>query len=455
MHPGRNLGLVRLVLGVLVTVAGLVALPAAASADVCGINKVSNADPGNALFDPQGYEFDVTTGNPAGADRNQPFATLRNGGDSGPAGNPPGPRGNGDSWDDWGALFVGGDAIGNLYFSTDDNSCVREDGGRELVFPQTTVGGLLVQRKLFAAASGLPGGRLLELITNPGVAPVTTSVQVGDTQSADNQGDLGSDSNTAVRSSSSGDAALTTADLWGVTSDHSNAGGTQNGDPALAHVFDGNGGRQRIGFVTLTGTDPADTLDNLAYRWDSVTILPGQTAAFISFEVQQDVGNADAVTADANAAAQANALEAAGPAVIFNGMSEHEVGSVRNWQVTQHCLGETPTIVGTDGPDVLKGTNGPDVILTYEGNDKVNGLGGKDRICGSEGNDKLIGGKGNDKLFGSNGKDKLIGGRGNDRLTGANGKDKLFGGKGKDQLIGGPGKDACHGGPGKNSEHSC
>jgi Ca2+-binding RTX toxin-like protein len=242
-----------------------------------------------------------------------------------------------------------------------------------------------------------------------------------------------------------------------VTSDHQNAGGTQNSDPALAHVIDGNGGRQRIGFVTLTGTNPADPehQDNLAYRWDNVTILPGQTAALVSFEIQQDVAGGDAATADANAAAQANAYETAAPQTIFAGMSEHEVGSTRNWKVTQHCLGKTPTIVGTDGPDNLKGTNGPDVILSYEGNDKVNGVGGKDRICGSEGNDKLIGGKGNDKLFGSNGKDKLFGNKGNDRLTGANGKDKLIGGKGRDQLIGGPGNDACHGGPGKNSEHSC
>jgi hypothetical protein len=432
-------------------------LPAVASADECSIDKVSSLDPGNALFDSQGYEFDANSASAAGPDRNDPFATLQNGGDSGPAGIPPGPRNSADAWDHWGSLFVGGDALGDLYFSTDDNSCTREDGGRELVLPQTTINGLLVQRKLFVAPNGFPGGRLLNLVTNPGTAPVTTSVQVGDTLSDDNGSDLGSDNNTGVRSTSSGGAPqLTTADLWVVTSDHAIAG-TQNHDPALAHVFDGNGGRQRIGFVTRTGTNPTDSelQDNLAYRWDNVTILPGQTAAFVSFEIPQAVAGADAATEDANAAAQANALEAAGPAVIFNGMSEHEVGSTRNWKVTQSCLDQRPTIVGTDGPDMLVGTNGPDVILSYEGNDRVNGLGGKDRICGSEGNDKLIGGKGNDKLFGSNGKDKLFGGRGNDRLTGANGKDKLFGGKGKDQLVGGPGKDACHGGPGKNSEHSC
>jgi Ca2+-binding RTX toxin-like protein len=434
--------------------AALSALPAAASAEECSIDEVSMANPGNALFDPQGYQFDILQGSATGPDRNEPFAALEDGGSNGPAGNPPGPRSSADSWDDWGALFVGGDAISNLYFSTDDNSCLREDGGRELVFPQTAIGGLLVQRKLFVAASGMPGGRILNLVTNPGLAPVTTSVQVGDTQSGDNEGDLGSDTGTAVRSSSSGDALLTTADLWAVTSDHEVFGGTTNHDPALAHVFDGNGGRQRIGFVTLTGTDPTPQ-DNLAYRWDNVTILPGQTAAFLSFEIQQTVPDANAVAEDANAAAAANAYEAAAPQTIFAGMSEHEVGSVRNWRVIQHCLGQTPTIVGTEGADVLTGTDGPDVILSYEGNDVVNGLGGKDRICGSVGNDKLIGGKGNDRIHGSNGKDKLFGGNGKDNVLGGNGKDKLFGGKGRDRLAGGPGHDICKGGPGRNKLLGC
>ena len=430
-------------------------LPAAASAEPCHLERVSSSDPGTALFDSQGYEFDVTQASAAGPDRNQPFATLHDGGANGPAGNPPGVHSTSDSWDDWGALFVGGDAIGNLYFSTDDNSCSREDGGRELVFPQTTLNGLLVQRKLFVAtAPGLLGTRLLELITNPGTAPVTTSVQVGDTQSGDNDGDLGSDDATAVRSSSSGDTLLTTADLWTVTSDHPSDPMEVNEDPALAHVFDGAGGRQRIGFVTVTGVD-FEPQDNLAYRWDNVTILPGQAAAFVSFEIQQDVLDGNAAEANANAATQADAYEQAAPQAIFAGMSQHEIGSVRNWKVIQHCLGKTPTIVGTDGPDSLKGTAGPDVILSYEGKDKINGRGGKDRICGSEGNDKLAGGAGSDKIHGSNGKDKLIGGKGRDNLLGGNGKDRLLGGKGKDRLAGGGRHDICKGGPGRDHLIGC
>jgi Ca2+-binding RTX toxin-like protein len=445
---------IRFVPTVLAALGALTLLPSAASAEPCHLERVSNSDPGTSLFDSQGYEFDVNEASTAGPDRDDPFATLHDGGDNGPADNPPGPRSNSDSWDNWGALFVGGDAIGNLYFSTDDNSCTREDGGRELVFPQTTINGLFVQRKLYVAAAGMPGARLLELVTNPGTAPVTTSVQVGDVQSDDNSDDLGSDDATGVRSSSSGDTSLSTADLWAVTSDHPDGSMEVIEDPALAHVFDGEGGRQRIGFVTLNGLDPVPQ-DNLAYGWDDVTILPGQTAAFVSFEIQQDVLDGNAAVANANAAAQANAYEGAPPQTIFAGMSEHEIGSVRNWKVIQHCLGKTPTIVGTDGPDVLKGTAGPDVILSYEGPDKINGRKGKDRICGSDGADKLAGGAGNDKVHGSNGRDKLIGGRGRDNLLGGNGRDRLLGGKGKDRLAGGPRHDICHGGPGRDHLLGC
>jgi len=441
MGPGkaRRPG-IRFALALAGTAAAFALIPSAASAVPCGRDALTTPP---SFRDSGGYEWDITQGATAPPFRtNIPFSTFVDGGG--------GPRNANDSYDNWGPLFVGGNADPNFYFSVDDNSCTLEDGDRELVFPLVNLGGLLVQRKLFVSTSGPPGARLLELVTNPGSSPVTTSVQVGDQARAA----LGSNLLTAVRSSSSGDTLLDAADLWAVTSDH--GGGTTNNDSALAHVFDGPGGADRIDFASLIGAGGPASPDFLHYRWDGVQILPGQTAAFISYEVQQNVVGANAATEDANAAAQASAYQS--PALslaIFAGMSKHEVGSTRNWKVTQSCLGKTPTIVGTEGRDVLTGTNGPDVILSYEGNDKINGLAGKDRICGSEGNDKLVGGKGNDKLFGSNGKDKLFGGKGNDRLTGANGKDQLFGGKGKDQLVGGPRNDACNGGPGRDVENSC
>jgi hypothetical protein len=307
--------------------ATLLLLAPVAQASNCTLDSINSpqtgADP--ALFDSQGYEWDTTAPPPAPT-RDSTFATLFDAGSNDGAGTPPGPRTASDSYDEWGGLFIGGDAVANLYFSADNNSCAYEDASRELAFPVLTINGLQVQRKLFVSSSGLVGVRLLELVTNPGSAAATTSVQVGDTQSSNNDGDLGSDTATAVRLDSDGNNAIDTNDLWLVTSDSA----TTNVDLALAHVLDGAGGGDRVDFATLTGTD-ADAVDNLAYRWDNVTIPPGQTAAFISYEIQQGVAGAAAATEIANAASQAQAYEALPFAQIYAAMSDAEIAAVRNW----------------------------------------------------------------------------------------------------------------------------
>jgi RTX calcium-binding nonapeptide repeat (4 copies) len=87
------------------------------------------------------------------------------------------------------------------------------------------------------------------------------------------------------------------------------------------------------------------------------------------------------------------------------------------------CAGLTPTIVGTDAPEVIAGSPFPDVISTLGGKDVVTGLAGNDVACGGAGKDTLKGGPGRDKLLGQAGKDKLIGGKGKDKLKGGKGKD--------------------------------
>lgn len=87
------------------------------------------------------------------------------------------------------------------------------------------------------------------------------------------------------------------------------------------------------------------------------------------------------------------------------------------------CDGQTATIVGTNGDDVLFGTDGDDVIAGLGGNDTISGLGGDDRICGGLGEDTLYGEDdvftppattgGNDRIFGQEGGDLLIGDFGN------------------------------------------
>lgn len=92
--------------------------------------------------------------------------------------------------------------------------------------------------------------------------------------------------------------------------------------------------------------------------------------------------------------------------------------------------GLKPTIVGTNGNDVLRGTPGPDVIFAGDGNDRIAGLGG---------NDVIVGGAGNDVLYGGDGDDVLNGGDGNDVLYGKQGTDVLYGGAGDDVLVHLPG----------------
>ncbi len=99
------------------------------------------------------------------------------------------------------------------------------------------------------------------------------------------------------------------------------------------------------------------------------------------------------------------------------------------------------TIVGTQGPDVLRGTRGRDVICGLGGNDRILGGGGGDVVDGGPGADFIDGGTGNDVLRGGAGNDHLAGRSGNDRLNGGPGADNLTGGTGIDVLLGGTGPD--------------
>ena len=104
---------------------------------------------------------------------------------------------------------------------------------------------------------------------------------------------------------------------------------------------------------------------------------------------------------------------------------------------TPECDGQTATIVGTEGNDVLNGTKRADVIV---------GLGGKDQINAKKGNDLVCAGAG---------KDHVVGGPGADDLFGEGGDDLLNGNKGADRLNGGPGEDRCNGGGDTDTTASC
>ena len=87
------------------------------------------------------------------------------------------------------------------------------------------------------------------------------------------------------------------------------------------------------------------------------------------------------------------------------------------------------TIVGTDGPDVLKGTKRDDVICGLAGDDTINGRGGDDILRGGQGNDTILGGPGDDLLRGGRGADHL------DAHDLATDRDRLRCGRGQDTIV--------------------
>ncbi len=98
-----------------------------------------------------------------------------------------------------------------------------------------------------------------------------------------------------------------------------------------------------------------------------------------------------------------------------DGVAQCDIGA---FELELNCAGLIPTIVGTQGNDVLPGTPANDVIQGLGGNDTITGNGGNDTMCGGFGNDSLNGGLGNDQLFGAGGNDNLQGGDEDDNLNG-------------------------------------
>lgn len=98
----------------------------------------------------------------------------------------------------------------------------------------------------------------------------------------------------------------------------------------------------------------------------------------------------------------------------------------------ERCLGQRPTIRGTNGNDVIRGTKKRDVLM---------GLGGNDVISGGDSDDVICGGAGDDTVHGDDNKDALLGGLGEDTVSGGDGSDVLIGGPGTDSLDGGDGRD--------------
>jgi len=93
-------------------------------------------------------------------------------------------------------------------------------------------------------------------------------------------------------------------------------------DPLLAHVFGGASPRVPVSALQFTNNN-----DNIFYRWDSLTIQPGQTVILMHFAVQRDP--ADLTGTKAQAASLSNLTD---PNAL-TGMTASEKAAVLNFNI--------------------------------------------------------------------------------------------------------------------------
>lgn len=175
---------------------------------------------------------------------------------------------------------------GNLYefYNQTGAAPVSDCGGRQFTFPtKTLLGQVATSRKVYVPTND-NFIRWTNIFTNTGMAPITFRMITGN--------NLGSDSNTVVVTTSSGDTVASPVDNW-VTSFQSYSG-TTSSDPRLAHVLQGPGAP-----VPLTGINFVNGDDNPYWSY-TITLQPGQTRSIVNF--------AAGTPSKASAAAQAARL---------------------------------------------------------------------------------------------------------------------------------------------------
>jgi Thrombospondin type 3 repeat len=227
------------------------------------------------------------------------------------------PSGRSDGYDNFGELYVSTDDGGNYseYANPDDLACSYEDAGQEVAFPAdtATVPGLEIRRKVFVPATGFPFARWIDSLTNTGGSPITLRMRWG--------GNLGSDSETHVLGSSSGELVFAAEDRWLATEDDE--------DPQLAHAWG----------TTLPGAadaadaagqfdianPPADPEEgHVVVEYRDLVVAPGETVSYMHAEAMRLTDVA------ALAAAQTLGSE---PDELDAGISTEEGGRIRNWNV--------------------------------------------------------------------------------------------------------------------------
>ncbi|MEQ1868391.1 MAG: Ig-like domain-containing protein [Vicinamibacterales bacterium] len=217
-------------------------------------------------------------------------------------------------------------------FAGTTNIGTTEANGREIAVSQSGMAGLNITRKVLVSSTYF--ARYLELLSNPTVDPITVDVRIESTARL-----------SQIGATSSGDTVLAvddplTADRWiEVDSGPTGDAFSFQSSARLAYVFDGAGAPQRVAAPTFDV--PATGVGRLRYGWNSVTVPPGQTVAFMHFVSQE------AHRASAQAAAERLAQL---PPEALESLSAFEISAIANFVVptdSSSPLAALPALNGT------------------------------------------------------------------------------------------------------------
>jgi hypothetical protein len=213
-----------------------------------------------------------------------------------------------DAYDTYGWLMVIVGPDETAYEASDNLACTYEDGDRETVFPtEPSSGGLEVSRKVYVPATGLRFGRILDIVSNPTAAPITAQLVF--------RGNYGTDDDTEVVETSSGDTVVGVGDAWAVVDE------SDFEEWKVASLWDSTH-TAKADAADDFPEGPAPENDIAIVVYDNVTIGPGETVVYMHIEHTTD-RRPDAL--------QFARAYGAGSEQFYAGLSAAERAQLRNW----------------------------------------------------------------------------------------------------------------------------
>jgi hypothetical protein len=206
-----------------------------------------------------------------------------------------------DAYDDFWAVTVDGNA-----YAPTGATMTPAESGTTIVGDVMALSGLNVTQRYTALADS-PTIRVLLSLTNPTGAPISSTIVVG--------GNLGSDTDTTIEATSSGDTTFSEADRWLITSD-----GVTASDPVNTFVFFGPGAANTPTVATIV-------TDQITVTF-AVTVPAGATQNLLFF------GRLAETASDAEASVTAfDAVSTAEAAGFLAGLSATDRTATVNWSL--------------------------------------------------------------------------------------------------------------------------